>query len=152
VTPVRITRADPADLDRVAPLFDQYRQFYHQPADLSLAREFLEARLREGDSVIFLAANGAGACGFTQLYPVYASTAARPGLLWLLNDLFVSPQARGAGVGRALMQRALDHGIATGATGIFLQTARDNHGAQRLYEDLGFRRDDVFLVYERSLP
>ena len=152
MTPVRITRASLGDLDQLAPLFDQYRQFYHLPADLALAREFLQARLHVGDSVVFLAATGTAPCGFVQLYPVYASTAARPGRLWLLNDLFVSPEARGAGVGRALMQRALDHGIATGATGIFLQTARDNHGAQRLYEELGFRRDDVFLVYERSLP
>ncbi len=30
--------ATPADLDVLAPLFDAYRQFYAQPADLALAR------------------------------------------------------------------------------------------------------------------
>lgn len=151
MTPVQITRAKLADLDRLAPLFDQYRQFYRQPENLDLAREFLEARLRLGDSVIFLAATERGPSGFVQLYPVFSSTAPRPGRLWLLNDLFVAPAARGAGVGRALMERAVDHGIATGATGVFLQTARDNHQAQRLYQALGFQRDDLFLVYERNL-
>ncbi len=35
----------------------------------------------------------------------------------------------------------------TGAAELFLQTARGNAGAQRLYEGLGWRRDDEFLVY-----
>ena len=152
MTGVKIARAALTDLDRVAPLFDQYRQFYRLPPDLGLARQFVGERLRQEDSVIFHAARGEQPCGFVQLYPLFASTAARPGLLWLLNDLFVAPDARGAGVGRALMERACEHGRATGATGIFLQTARDNHSAQRLYQSLGFRLDEVFLVYERTLP
>ena len=41
---------------------------------------------------------------------------------------------------------------ANGAAEIFLQTARDNVTAQRLYERLGYQRDDEFLVYTLGLP
>jgi ribosomal protein S18 acetylase RimI-like enzyme len=90
--------------------------------------------------------------GFVQLYPVFSSTAARPGRLWLLNDLYVVPGARAKGAGRALMEHARTHAIKTGATGLFLQTARDNIVAQRLYESVGYRKDELFLVYELALP
>jgi ribosomal protein S18 acetylase RimI-like enzyme len=49
------------------------------------------------------------------------------------------------------MERAREHALETGATGLFLQTARDNTRAQRLYESLGYRRDELFLVYELTL-
>ncbi len=148
---MQIRQATSADLDQVAPLFDAYRQFYHLPPSLPLARAFIAERLQQGDSTIFLAEEDRTGLGFVQLYPVFSSTAAVPGRLWLLNDLYVVPAARGRRVGHALMERARELGLATGARGIFLQTARDNTLAQRLYESLGYRRDDHFLVYELDL-
>ena len=136
----------------MAPLFDAYRQSYRLPPDADLAQGFIAERLSRGDSVIFLAIEGSAAAGFVQLYPLFSSTATRPGRLWLLNDLFVTPEARGRGVARALMERARALAAQTGATGLFLQTARENAPAQRLYEALGYRRDDLFLVYELTLP
>ena len=50
-----VRRASVADLDRMVPLFDAYRQFYGQMQDLALAREFLRERLERDQSVIFLA-------------------------------------------------------------------------------------------------
>ena len=146
-----IRRASIADLGLVAPLFDDYRQFYERPADPVLAHAFIRERLAREDSVIFVAETGGRGEGFVQLYPLFSSTALAPGRLWLLNDLYVTPEARGRGVGQALMEEARALGLATGAGGIFLQTARDNAGAQRLYESLGYRRDDHFLVYELDL-
>jgi ribosomal protein S18 acetylase RimI-like enzyme len=148
---MHIRQATSSDLDLVAPLFDAYRQFYQLAPDLAVARAFIAERLGQGDSVIFIATEGAEALGFVQLYPVFSSTAARPGRLWLLNDLYVTAVARGKGTGRALMERARKHAIGTNATGLFLQTARDNIQAQRLYEALGYQRDDHFLVYELSV-
>src|SRR5579859_667244 len=91
-------------LDVLAGLFDAYRQFYGQEPDLSGARRFLEARLRGRDSVVFLAfaddATGTGV-GFVQLYPSFSSVAMKP--IWILNDLFVAPQSRRAGVARSLL-------------------------------------------------
>jgi GNAT superfamily N-acetyltransferase len=146
-----VRQAGPADVDAVAPLFDAYRQFYQQPPDPALARAFIAERLARSESVIFLAERDGQAVGFVQLYPLFSSTAARPRRLWLLNDLFVSPSARGGGVARALMERARRLGEDTGAAGLELATARTNAPAQRLYESLGWRQDELFLRYELGL-
>ena len=148
---IDVRRASLGDLDALAALFDAYRQFYHQPADLGLARRFLAERLTRDESVLFLAEAPDAALGFVQLYPVFSSTATPPGRLWLLNDLFVTPAGRRRGVARALMNQATTMARDTGATGLFLSTARDNLPAQALYQSLGYRRDEVFLVYELPL-
>lgn len=140
-----IRQATPADLDLVTPLFDGYRQFYRQTSDLPLCREFIADRLRRKDAVIFLAQQDGQALGFVQLYPAFSSTAGRPGRSWLLNDLYVVPEARGRGVGRALMERARRLGEETGARSIELATEADNRTAQALYESLGYRRDEVWV-------
>jgi ribosomal protein S18 acetylase RimI-like enzyme len=146
-----IRQATSGDLDRLAPLFDAYRQFYERPANLPMAREFMKERLERGDSVVFLAEDGNLPVGFVQLYPLFTSTSLRPGRLWLLNDLFVVPAVRGQGVGRKLMDRARALAEETGARGLELATARTNSGAQALYESLGYRRDDDYLHYELAL-
>ncbi|MGH7497626.1 MAG: GNAT family N-acetyltransferase [Gemmatimonadales bacterium] len=146
-----VREATLGDLDRLAPLFDAYRQFYERPSNLALARDFLSARLGRGESVVFLAEDGDAAMGFVQLYPLFSSTSAQPGRLWLLNDLFVVPSARGRGIGRLLMDRARRLAEETGACGLELATARTNAGAQALYESLGYRRDDDFFRYELHL-
>lgn len=131
------------DLDTLTPLFDAYRQFYAQAPDPDHARTFLHERLALRESVIFLAGLDRGdtteAVGFMQLYPGFSSVAARR--LWILNDLFVTPQARHHGVGRALLARAREHARATGACRVTLSTAADNAHAQGLYESFGFARD-----------
>jgi ribosomal protein S18 acetylase RimI-like enzyme len=149
--PVSIRQAGLEDLDLVAPLFDAYRQFYRQPHDLPLARAFLEGRLGAGDSVIYLAEDSGAVLGFVQLFPLFSSTGARPGRSWLLNDLYVTPSARGRGVGRQLMERARRLALETGARTIELCTARSNTLAQGLYESLGYRRDEEFLYYSLGL-
>ena len=146
-----VRQAGPGDVDAVTPLFDAYRQFYQQPSDPVLARAFIAERIARSESVIFLAERDGQAVGFVQLYPLFSSTAARPRRLWLLNDLFVSPSARGGGVARALMDRARRLGEETGAAGLELATARTNAPAQRLYESLGWRQDELFLRYELGL-
>ena len=146
-----VRQAGSGDVEAVAPLFDAYRQFYQQPSDPALARGFIAERLARAESVIFLAERDGQAVGFVQLYPLFSSTAARPRRLWLLNDLFVSPSARGSGVARALMDRARRLGEETGAAGLELATARSNAPAQRLYESMGWRQDEEFLRYELGL-
>ncbi|HYD59297.1 MAG TPA: GNAT family N-acetyltransferase [Noviherbaspirillum sp.] len=142
---ISIRQAGMADIDRIAPLFDQYRQFYRQPADSALASEFIRERLALQESVIFLAENEEGqAVGFTQLYPLFSSISARRS--WMLNDLFVLPAARRSGVASALLNAAKAHAIATGAKSLELSTAHDNP-AQKLYESHGYVRDKVFYYY-----
>ena len=143
--PVRIVRATAADVERIAPLFDAYRQFYKHKSDLAGAHAFISERVRRDESVIFLVVAGDDAVGFVQLYPCFSSTAMKR--MWILNDLFVTPEARRGGAARALMERARQWAVETKADGLWLETAVDNHPAQRLYESLGWKRDNDFFRY-----
>jgi len=142
---VRIVEATQADLEPVARLFDAYRVFYRQSSDVAAARTFIGERFRRRDSVIFLAYAGDEPAGFVQLYPSLSSVSMRP--IWILNDLFVAQAARGAGVGRRLMDRAREFAVASGALRLELTTERTNATAQRLYQACGYARDDVFYKY-----
>ncbi|TCT23538.1 GNAT family N-acetyltransferase [Thermomonas haemolytica] len=136
---VSISRAGPADLDALAALFDAYRQFYGQPADLARAREWLRSRLRLGESVALLARRDGQPAGFVQLYPMFSSV--RTARTWILNDLFVDPAARRQGVARALLEAAAGFARSDGAAGIALETAQDNAAARALYRAAGWRED-----------
>ena len=140
-----IRRAGVSDLDAAARLFSGYLRFYGKSTPEAQARAFIGDRLAKGDSVFYLAALDGEDVGFTQLYPAFASLSQAPS--WILNDLYVDPRARGAGVGEALMEAARQLALSNGAAELMLQTARTNFIAQRLYEKLGWVRDDEFLVY-----
>jgi ribosomal protein S18 acetylase RimI-like enzyme len=144
-----VRRATLADLDELAPLFDAYRRFYEKPADLGLARRYLEERLQRDESVVFVAALGdeQRLIGFTQLYATFCSVAAAPYVV--LYDLFVASSARRGGAGHALMQAAEDYARANGYSRLELQTARTNHQAQALYEGRRWERDEAFFVYAK---
>ncbi|MCZ6640816.1 MAG: GNAT family N-acetyltransferase, partial [Gammaproteobacteria bacterium] len=76
---MNIKRATLADLQEVSRLFDLYRQFYEQPADLDKARDYIEARLTNDESIVYLATDDEGTgLGFTQLYATFCSVAAAP--------------------------------------------------------------------------
>ena len=140
-----IVRADAEKVDEVGALFDAYRQFYGQPPDLERARAFIADRIARGESVIFVAERDETSLGFTQLYPSFSSAAVTR--LWILNDLFVAPSARGRGVGEALLEHARRFAQETGARALMLETATDNLTAQRLYERLGWVRETGFYTY-----
>lgn len=142
-----IRRATVADLGALAPLFHAYRAFYGRAGDEAAAERYLEGRLAAGDAVVLLARLDGNAVGFTLLYPTFSSVRLAP--LWLLNDLFVAPEARRAGLGAALLRAAEEAARAAGAGGLFLRTARDNLPAQALYESLGWTRDGAFWRYDR---
>ena len=135
-------RAVAGDVPLAAPLLDAYRVFYGQRSDPELALSFLRERITRAESVVLLAldatAEGAPetAVGLAQLYPIFSSVTARR--RWLLNDLFVAPEARGRGVGEALLGASRRLAAETGAAGLNLATAPDNTAAQRLYEGAGW--------------
>ena len=143
---IAIVRARRAELADIVPLFDGYRQFYGQRSDLAAARAFLGDRIERNESVIYLAYTGPReAAGFTLLYPSFSSVSLKP--LWILNDLFVRSDVRRGGVGRALLERARQHAVETGAKGLVLNTGVTNEAAQTLYESCGWLRDDEFFQY-----
>jgi GNAT superfamily N-acetyltransferase len=147
---LEIIRASIEDLELVVPLFDEYRQFYKQASDLEGVRCFLKTHFEENTSVIFLAfrtdtQGQRQACGFTQLYPSFSSVSMKR--LWILNDLFVVSTARRSGSGTALLERARQFAVETGAKGLSLTTAVDNSTAQSVYEAHGWKRDQEFYAY-----
>jgi GNAT superfamily N-acetyltransferase len=146
---VRTRRASVADLDVLAPLFDGYRSFYRQPSDLALARSFLEERLSRRDSIVFLAESDGKAIGFTQLYPSFSSIRARR--IYVLNDLFVRPDARRHGAAQALLDQAAVFAREEGAARLTLSTAIDNFPAQARYAKSGWQRDEAFYVYNLNV-
>jgi len=146
---VTIRRANTGDLDAVAVLFDSYRRFYRLTGDLEGGRRFLRDRIEGNECVIFVAFEDGKAVGFTQLYPSFSSGAMAR--IFVLNDLFVAPEARRSGVGSALLRTAAEFGRAEGAARLVLSTELTNTIAQSVYEKNGWKRDTVFCVYQLAL-
>lgn len=144
-----IRHADIDDLFSLSRLFDAYRQFYRQAPDIDSATAFVRERLSQRDSAIFLAFVDDDSLGFVQLYPSFSSVAMKP--IFILNDLYVSPPARKQGIATALVNRSELHAIESGAARLSLATEVSNTTAQKLYEKLGWKKDEVFVHYNRAL-
>jgi ribosomal protein S18 acetylase RimI-like enzyme len=145
-----IRHANTDDLEALAVLFDQYRQFYEQMPNVVLAKNFIAERLNNKDSVIFVAENEAkNLVGFCQIYPSFCSVAAAK--IGVLYDLFVDASARKTGAGRALMLAAHEYAAKNGMARLDLSTAKNNLTAQALYESLGWVRDEVFYTYNKEI-
>jgi ribosomal protein S18 acetylase RimI-like enzyme len=148
--PVTVRRAGLSDIELLAPMFDAYRQFYRKAPDLELARRFLLERLRNNESIVFIATLAEGSpAGFTQLYPSFSSASAAP--ILVLNDLFVRPEARRKKVGSMLLDAAARYGREAGAARLTLSTEVTNEGAQALYELEGWVRETSFYSYNLTL-
>ena len=66
-----------------------------------------------------------------------------------LQDLFTAPEARGKGVGRALILRVYEHAKSSGAPEVYWQTHETNAAAMKLYDKVAAKSG--FLVYSRSI-
>src|SRR5687768_6610328 len=115
---IDIERAGLQELDEFVKLFEAYREFYRCKLDAVAARAYLEARLRNGESTVFIAwqreVAARRAVGFTQLYPAWASLRLAPA--WVLYDLYVDRTARRSGVAQRLLEQALQHARESGAS------------------------------------
>ena len=143
---LQIYRAESNHAEKIAPLFDAYQVFYGQTSNLLESYNYLDQRLKLGESTVFYAQDNFGELlGFVQLYPTFSSVSARR--TWVLNDLFTVESGRGQGVGRALLEMAKSFVISTGAKGIYLETGANNKNAQRLYESQGYVKDSGYYSY-----
>lgn len=140
-----IRQATINDLDQLSTLFAQYRVFYEQPFEPGAAKLFLEERLTKEESIVFIALENEKLLAFTQLYPSFSSVGMKR--IWILNDLFVSADHRKKGIARSLIHHVIQYSRATDRKKVALSTAYDNINAQKLYENLGFVRED-FYNYE----
>jgi GNAT superfamily N-acetyltransferase len=144
---IAVREASAADLEPLASLFDQYREFQGMGPDRAAARAFLCARFERGDSVVLVAEKGAAPVGFAQLYPSYSSVALAR--VFILNDLFVHGSARRRGVASKLLAAVESYAWSHGAVRVTLNVARNNQPGQALYEARGWRQDAQFQMYHR---
>jgi ribosomal protein S18 acetylase RimI-like enzyme len=74
-----------------------------------------------------------------------------------LQELYVAPALRGRGLGRALLEAAIEAAREAGATGIDLNTGETDTAARALYESSGFTNREgspdgpAMLFYEREI-
>lgn len=146
---MKVTLADPERVHEIAELFNDYRRFYQQEPDLEGALAFLMARFENKDSVIYTSSEGSRLAGFVQLYPSYSSVSMKS--IWILNDLFVAEPYRRKGIARELLEAVNKHAQTTEALRIQCATQIVNVAAQRLYESLGYLKDEDFYHYSLSL-
>ena len=150
MNPILVRQAVISDMEALVPLFDAYRQFYERSSDPARAREFLSARFKNRESVVFIAHDGAIAVGFTQLYPSFSSRSMAR--IFVLNDLFVREDMRGKGVATKLLDAAVFYAKTHEAVRLTLSTAVTNTTAQSVYEAGGWKRDTQFCHYDFEIP
>ena len=149
---MKIIRVNKTQGELVFDLFNKYRVFYKQETDIETAKKFIQARLDNNESAIFVALSGAIPVGFTQLYPAYSSVRAVKN--WILNDLYVEAAYRKQGIGEKLIKTAMDFAKQNDAKFVELSTAVDNYNAQSLYEQIGFQKqppETDFFTYRINL-
>lgn len=137
---INIKQATSPNIKELSVLFNEYRVFYQQESNLTLAETFLKSRITNQESVIFIAQSESNMLGFTQLFPSFSSVSAQA--TWILNDLYVLPEHRNLGIGSQLLKQAKTYAEQTHAKGIFLQTADTNIGAQKLYQSHGYQHQE----------
>lgn len=143
---IQVRPALAADLGAVGALFDAYRQFNGKASDEAAGRAFLQARLEQGESALYVAeATGGALVGFAQLYSTFSSVSLAR--VFIFNDLYVAPAWRGSGIGAALLQAVVQHARDAGALRVTASTAIENATVQRLNERNGMVRDRSFYVY-----
>lgn len=144
-----IRQAKTSDAAAIAPLFNQYREFYKQASDLK-GQRLLKARLENDESIILIAEENGEFIGFTQLYPTFSSVAMKR--IYILNDLFVTPHARTKGAGGQLLSAAKNFAAENGANRLSLQTEHHNRTARSLYEQNGYEEETAFVHYRLNVP
>ena len=143
---IKIKKATLKDIESIAPLFDAYRVFYRKKSDLEGASIFIEERISNKESIIYVAFSDGEAIGFTQLYPIFSST--RMKRVWLLNDLYVDKNHRGKGISKMLMEKSKQLAKDTNAAAVILETEKTNDVGNQLYPSAEFTlEDDVNHYY-----
>jgi GNAT superfamily N-acetyltransferase len=140
------------DLPDLLPLMRGYCDFYEvDPADdalLAMSRVLIEDPERQGLQLIARDDSGR-AVGFATIFWTWSTLSADR--LGVMNDLFVSQDARGGGVADKLIAACSDQCSRRGVPELAWQTAKTNARAQAVYERVGATRDDRWLDYSLSV-
>jgi ribosomal protein S18 acetylase RimI-like enzyme len=149
-----IRRATPGDAEAVARLLHDFQLEFEEPSPglEALAERYAEL-IRNREMIVLLV--GDGPEGFAQLR--FRPWVYSAGLHSYLEELYVVPSRRGQGLGRALLEAAMDAARSEGAEQMELGTSEDDVAARALYESVGFTNREarpdgpVMYFYEREL-
>lgn len=142
---IAVRRANAADCAVLARLLSDMQAHYGSPDPPGGAAKMARLLTREGEHLPFalLAERDGTVLGLATLTPVLFGGAYEWELF--LKDLYVTAQARGLGVGRALLVAMARIAVEHHYCRIDWTTDGTNKGAQRLYDRLGVpRHDKVF--------
>jgi ribosomal protein S18 acetylase RimI-like enzyme len=149
-----VRQAEAADAEAIGGLLHDFNTEFDDPTPGPRA---LAKRVRQllggGDTKVLLGGAGPDGVAVLRFRPAIWTEA----LECYLAELYVVPDRRGQGIGRALMEAAIELARAEGATYMDLGTGEDDVAARGLYESLGFdnrggRPDGpVNYFYEREI-
>jgi len=131
------------DREQWQPLWDGYNLFYERPDFSPEITDITWARFLDHDEPMFaaVAARDDRLVGLVH-YLFHRSTTMVEHVCYL-QDLFTAPEARGQGIGKALIQYVYDQARVAGSTRVYWQT-HENNPARRLYDQMAeltaFRR------------
>lgn len=138
-----VGRLAPEDYPVWAELFRAYNEFYGR----SVADKFLRQawdRFQKDDRLHALGARVDGRLVGITHFLVHASTSSAD--VCYLQDLFTAPEARGKGVGRALIEAVRDWAGDQGCARLYWHTKEDNVTARRLYDQVAENRGFIQYV------
>jgi len=149
-----VRAATAADATAIAELLHAFNTEYSDPTpEVAVLADRLAPMLASGEVAVMLAGSGPDGLALLRFRPSFWSG----DLDAYLEELYVVPHLRGQGLGRAMMERAMDVARERGATRMDLGTSTDDTAARALYEKLGFTNDErppdgpAMLFYEREL-
>jgi ribosomal protein S18 acetylase RimI-like enzyme len=139
------------DAGAIGELLDAFNREFDEPTPgAAVLAERVARLLADGELTVLLADPGPAGVAVLRFRPGLWTD----GLECSLAELYVVPERRGRGAGRALMGAAIEFARDRGADGIELATSEDDVAARALYESLGFTNRDgdvAMLFYEREL-
>ncbi|HEY0932711.1 MAG TPA: GNAT family N-acetyltransferase [Trebonia sp.] len=146
--------ASAADAIAIGQLLHDFNTEYDDPTPSpSALAERIGQLLGTADTVVLVGGPGPDGLAVLRFRPDIWSK----GLECYLAELYVVPGRRGQGLGRALMEAAIDQARDHGAEHMDLGTSEDDVAARALYESLGFTNREggsdgpVNYFYEREL-
>jgi GNAT superfamily N-acetyltransferase len=142
---------EPADYDAWLPLWDGYNAFYGRKGETVLSPEITATTWRRffdpAEPVFALVAEADGQLlGLTHF--LFHRSTTRIELTCYLQDLYTSPEARGRGIGRALIEGVYERAGAAGIKRVYWQTQDSNTAGRLLYDKVA--RHNGFIVYSHD--